>query len=77
MNKLPDDSGFFVGEVYSKRPPGLWGWIICKPNGSVRSFIFFYRMVRDAYYISRLPDLGPPMSLWRCLRYAWNVTFRP
>jgi hypothetical protein len=76
MYELPDGSGFFVAEIHSKRPWGLYYWFMCRPEGCVRRPIFFWRMTRDAYRMSRdIPSQGPPLSLWRCLRYAWSVTW--
>jgi|HubBroStandDraft_1064217.scaffolds.fasta_scaffold282357_2 hypothetical protein len=73
MYEIPDGSGFFVAEVPISRAHGLLMFLKAEPNGTCRPWLFLWRMFRDARVISRLPDQGPPMGYWSCLRYAWSV----
>lgn len=73
MYRLPDDSGFCVGLVGGPRQPGLIEFIKYRPNGSARLWLFRWRMFLTAHWLSREPDQGPPMSWWRCFRYAMSL----
>lgn len=73
MHELPDGSGFFVASI-GPRDPGFINWLKARPNGSCRTWLYFWRNYRSAREISRYPDQGPPMGHWRSLRYSASVS---
>jgi hypothetical protein len=74
MNRLPDGSGFFIMAVGGPRPSGFVNWLKYTEKANARPWLFFWRMYRSAFVISRdVPSQGPPLGHWRSLRYAFAV----
>lgn len=74
MYELPDGSGFFVATIGGPRDRGLIPWLKYTKHNSSRRWLFFWRMYRDAYRMSRnIPCCAPPLSRLQCLRYSWSV----
>lgn len=71
IHRLPDGSGFFVGEI-GPRGPGLINWLKYQPHGCARAWLFFWRTLRTTPALAR--ETGSPMSWWQTFRYAVMIT---
>lgn len=76
MRELPDGSGFFTATVGGPRPKGFISVLkYTKKKAYARRWLFLWRNYVTAYTLSRVPGQGPPLSVWRALKWALSVSF--
>lgn len=76
MQRLPDGSAFFIATVGGPRPKGFIAMLkYTKKSTHARKWLYLWRNFITAYTFSRLPEQGPPMSIWKSIRWAMSVSF--
>jgi len=71
LHRLPDGSGFFTATI-GRRPPGFLYWLMARPNGSCRRWLYLWRNFQTAR--TGFPATHPPLPFFRALRWAWSVS---